>query len=286
MSGRPVQAGHTAAARHVEESGISKADWDKAPMQQLQSSVKADPGLAAQVTDPVTGDTKTGTRHLTAQEGMIDDAVDRARPPGGRLTPQGQLDAADEVVWRSEGTGLDQREVVEKRASGMFDEAKAIDNSDAVKAYRADKAAKEAKVAKAATEVAEKGGKAIGKKLATKALKVVPFVGIGAGLYSVKAEAAQGNYGTAALEAVGLVPVVGDVVDAARLGIAVGEAANEALGIDTVAQEHGDKFERAARSVGLGQDGARLVGATGAALSSITVAPTIALGRKVAGWFE
>src|SRR5258708_39664865 len=111
MSGRPVQGGHTAAARHVVESGISKAAWNTAPMQQLQSSLKADPGLSAQVTDPATGETKVGTRHLLVQEGMIDDAVGRARPPGGALTPQGQLDAANEVQWRSQGTGLDQREV-------------------------------------------------------------------------------------------------------------------------------------------------------------------------------
>src|SRR5262249_16129232 len=38
MTGRTVQAGHTAAARHASESGISKADWDKQPMQHLHSS--------------------------------------------------------------------------------------------------------------------------------------------------------------------------------------------------------------------------------------------------------
>lgn len=144
----------------------------------------------------------------------------------------------------------------------------------------------EAKLAKAGTEAVEQGGKAILKKLGTKALKVVPFVGIGAGLYSAEAEAAQGNYGTAVLEGVGLVPVVGDVVDAARLGVAIGEAGSELLGIDTVAAEHGDRFESAAKFVGLGEDASRIVGATGAALSSITVAPYIALKRKVMGWFN
>jgi hypothetical protein len=286
MSGRSVQAGHTAAARHVEESGISKADWDRASMQQLQSSTKADPGLAAQVTDPVTGETKTGTRHLLAQEGMIDDAVDRAGPPGGRLTPQGQLDAAEEVQWRTQGTGLDQREVVEKRASGLLDETKALDKSEAVQAYRAGKTSKETKLAKAGSQALESGGKTVLKKLGTKALKVIPFVGMGAGLYSAKAEAAQGNYGTAALEGVGLIPVVGDVVDAARLGVAIGEAGSELLGIDAVAEEHGMAVEGAARSLGLSTDTARLLGATGAALSSITIAPQIAIQNKIAGWFR
>lgn len=86
---------------------------------------------------------------------------------------------------------------------------------------------KTGQVIKAAEEALEKGGKTILQKLGTKALKVIPFVGIGAGLYSAKAEAAQGNYGTATLEVIGLVPVVGDVVDAARLGVAIGEAIND-----------------------------------------------------------
>lgn len=138
---------------------------------------------------------------------------------------------------------------------------------------------------KAVSQAVETGGKTL-TKLGTKALKVVPFVGIGAGLYSVKAEAAQGNYGTAALEAVGLVPVVGDVVDAARLGVAVGEAGAEALGIGDVAFEHGTAVEGAAKGLGLGTDAARVIGATGAAVSSITVAPYIAAKRKIASWFN
>ncbi len=82
----------------------------------------------------------------------------------------------------------------------------------------------EAKALKMGEEVLEKGGRAILKELGAKALKVVPFVGIASGLYSMKAEAAQGNYGAAALEGIGLIPVAGDIVDAARLGWAMGEA--------------------------------------------------------------
>jgi RHS repeat-associated protein len=252
MQGRSVQAGHTAAARHVEESGISKADWDKAPMQQLQSSVKADQGLAAQVTDPLTGETKTGTRHLLAQEGMIDDAVDKARPANGRLTPQGQLDAANEVDWRTKGTGLDQREVVEKRASGLFDESKAIEKSDAVKAYRADKTASKGgeKVAKhglvgapgdiakkgfvASSNAAEKGLKEVSivaaKKGLTKLGKVVPVVGNAATVASIGYNLHQGNYLDAGVDAIGEVPVVGT---AFGIGYAAGTVANEFLSEDT-----------------------------------------------------
>jgi hypothetical protein len=82
----------------------------------------------------------------------------------------------------------------------------------------------DAKAVKVGEELLEKGGKTILKELGAKALKVVPFVGIASGLYSMKAEAAQGNYGSAALEGIGLIPIVGDIVDAARLGWAIGGA--------------------------------------------------------------
>jgi len=49
------------------------------------------------------------------------------------------------------------------------------------------------------------------------ALKVVPFIGIGAGITSATYEASQGNYGTAILDLLGLVPVYGDLLDLTRL---------------------------------------------------------------------
>jgi RHS repeat-associated protein len=159
----------------------------------------------------------------------------------------------------------------------------------AVKA-EAKAAVTEAKALKAGTEALEvagkNGAKTALKKLGQKALKVIPFVGMGAGAASAGYEASQGNYGTAALDSVGLIPVVGDVVDAARLGVAVGEVANEVLGIEDVAAEHGAAAEGLAKAAGLGEDGARLVGALGAAVSSITVAPQIAISRTVSGWFK
>src|SRR6516165_10252846 len=93
MSGGDVQAGHTAAARHAPESGISRAQWDTAPMQQLHS--RKGQGLDVTVTDQ-NGNVATRTRH-TSQEGLIDDAVGRVKAANnGVLTPQGQLDAANE----------------------------------------------------------------------------------------------------------------------------------------------------------------------------------------------
>ncbi len=133
MSGSAVQAGHTQAARHVPESG-APATQTNAPdtFQELHS--RRGQGLDVNVTDPHTERTVTRTRH-TAQEGMIDDAVERARR-GGRLTPEGQAAAGEEVLWRSQGTGLDQGEVRVRRASGFFDEGAAIERSPAVQAFR------------------------------------------------------------------------------------------------------------------------------------------------------
>jgi RHS repeat-associated protein len=75
-------------------------------------------------------------------------------------------------------------------------------------------------VVEAGGKPAEKAGKNLAtraKKLATKAKAVVPFFGIPAGLTATMAEGAQGNYGAAFLEALGMVPGLGDVVDAIRL---------------------------------------------------------------------
>ena len=106
--GATVQAGHTAAARHASESGISRADWDTQPMQQLHS--RKGQGLDVTVTDQA-GNVATRTRH-TSQEGLINDAVARVRAAnGGVLTPQGQLDAANEVAWRTANVPMDQRDI-------------------------------------------------------------------------------------------------------------------------------------------------------------------------------
>lgn len=122
------------------------------------------------------------------------------------------------------------------------------------------------------------------KLLGTKAAKFVPFVGIGVGIGLVGLDLKKGDYASAAWDTAEAIPVVGDVVGAGHLGIATGTLMNEGLGIDKVAAEHGMAAEHAAKWLGLGSDGATIVGATTAALSSITVAPTIALDRKIASW--
>lgn len=200
MMGKDVQAGHTAAARHAPESGLSPQLMnDPATFQELHS--RKGKGLDVTTQDKM-GNVKTTTRHRV-QEGLIDDGVQRVKKANaGLLTPQGHLDAAAEVRWRTANVPLDQRNVELIRRSVA---------------------------ANAVSEVAEKGGKTAIKVIGGKALKVIPFIGVGAALYSAQQEFRRGNYGSAALDLVGIVPVVGDVVDAARLGTAIGEEISRRL---------------------------------------------------------
>ncbi|UJS21753.1 MAG: RHS repeat-associated core domain-containing protein [Candidatus Brocadia sp.] len=286
--GGTVQAGHTAAARHAAESGITKQDWDKQPMQELHS--RKGKGLDVTVTDQ-TGQSRTTTRHR-AQEGLIDDAVERSKAAnGGKLTPQGQLDAAAEVKWRTENVPMDQRDVEALRKSGPA----LPEKGPPVDPHTGRVVSNEAKVLKSSEEVGEKVLKesSKGMKVAAKLGKAgrhlaaaIPIAGIVLGQASAAHAASQGDYMGTALDEAGFIPVAGDLLDAARGGIALGEALDEGLGISDVAAEHGERFEKAAKYVGLGEDASRIVGATGAALSSITVAPTIALKRTVVGWFQ
>ena len=69
-------------------------------------------------------------------------------------------------------------------------------------------------------------------------------------------------------------------------GVALGGAVDAALGISDVASEFGDRFERAFKFLGVDEDAARIVGATAAAISSITIAPTIAQIKTGLEWFQ
>jgi hypothetical protein len=163
--GSTVQAGHTAAARHAPESGISKEDWDKQQMQELHS--RKGKGLDATVTDQA-GQKKVTSRHR-AQEGLIDAAVERSKAAsGGKLTPRGQLDAAAEVKWRTANVPMDQRDVDAIRKGGPARPEK----GPPVDPKTGKVVTKEVKLA---TEVTEKLGKeateSTGKKLAKRAAK-------------------------------------------------------------------------------------------------------------------
>jgi RHS repeat-associated protein len=140
---------------------------------------------------------------------------------------------------------------------------------------------------KEAAVVAEKtalkeGAKFVGKK----ALKFIPVVGIFVGIALVTQDAKAGDYSAAGWDAAEAIPVVGDVVGAGHLGIVAGGAANEGLGIDTVAAERGTAVENALTSRGISKEAAMYVGAGAAAISAITDAPGVALSRKVAEWLR
>ncbi len=207
---------------------------------------------------PDAPDTGSASIQLSPKDADID-------PKTGRVVEGPNTTAARESAAKLKGTATE--------AKALTTEAKALSA-----------AAEGAEVA--AKTTAKTAAKTALKKLGTKALKVIPFIGMGAGLTSATAEAAQGNTGAAALDAVGLVPLVGDVVDAGRLGVAVGETADQLLGISDVAAEYGSAAEGLAKSAGLSTDNARLVGATTAAVSAITVAPAEALSRTIVGWFN
>jgi hypothetical protein len=121
------------------------------------------------------------------------------------------------------------------------------------------------------------------KILAGKGAKFVPFVGIGVGVGLVTMDLRKGDKVAAAWDTAEAIPVVGDVVGALHFGLTTGTMLNEGLGIDKVAAEHGEAVEHAAKWLGLGEDPARVLGAIGAGASSITFAPSIALGRTIAG---
>lgn len=111
MKGREVQAGHTATVRDSIKTGISKSQWNQAPMMRLHS-LKGK-GLDVNVTHQ-NGSVTVNTRH-TAQEKMVDTLTNRyenpVNQPKRQLTPEAQLENANQVEWQAENVPLDQRNI-------------------------------------------------------------------------------------------------------------------------------------------------------------------------------
>jgi RHS repeat-associated protein len=84
-------------------------------------------------------------------------------------------------------------------------------------------AAKTTQVTNTALEI---GTKTTFKTIGMKTMKVVPVIGIIAGFYSMQSELRAGNYGNALMDAIGFVPVAGDILDAVRLGAAIYESSS------------------------------------------------------------
>jgi len=207
-----------------------------------------------------------------------------------------------ELYGDNRGRGSRERAIAESRKeAAAMKEAESTSVKEAkqtvkVEAEAAESALKEGKAGlrelvttggKESLATAEKTGLKEGAKLVgTKVAKYIPVVGVVVGAGLVAKDLKEHDYAAAAWDTAEAIPVAGDVVGAGHLGITGGTALNEGLGIDKVAAEFGDKAEAAAKRVGFSQDTATIVGATGAAISSITVAPYIALERKVASWFR
>lgn len=101
------------------------------------------------------------------------------------------------------------------------------------------------------------------------AMAAVPVIGILATQASAAEAANRGDYVSAALDEAGMIPIAGDVLDAGRAGMAVGEAATELLPLERGAIATGEAFESAATWVGFEKDTARTIGAVGGAVGAI-----------------
>jgi len=238
--------------------------------------------------------------------------------PGLAKNPAGALDASGLIISsgqaRVKGSLHNAVHTAEESSTKLQEFAAKHDGSGATAAAQpAEKVAETAKVAesteavaktavhegeeavvqaaktggKEALQTAEKEGLMEGAKLlAPKVAKFIPFVGIGVGIALVSKDVEAKEYSTAAVDAVEAIPGVGDVVGAGHFGVAAGGVLSSGLGIDTVASEHGTAVENSLTSLGMSKDNAMLFGATTAGLSAITVAPTIALERKVMSLFN
>ncbi|MBD1833294.1 toxin [Cyanobacteria bacterium FACHB-472] len=206
--GATVQAGHTAAARHVPESGISKQDWDKQTMQELHSRKRK--GLNATVTDQ-SGLKKVTSRHRS-QEGRIDEAVQRSRKAAssGKLSPQGQLDAASEVKWSTANVPMDQRDVdaIRKGGAALPEKGPPVDP-------------KTGKVVKGARGGIKTGSKVVRAAVRTGA-KALPIAGVGVSLGEAAVHFEEGRYFRAGIALVEAIPIIGTAVLAIDLGVSLG----------------------------------------------------------------
>ena len=189
------------------------------------------------------------------------------RVVGTNLTP----DEFERMEIQGEGARLDQ--ALEQADQRVLDTQLLVSEVQ----DKQSKAAKLAKDFKPLSDVGEslaKSGKlaTAGEKLAKAGkffLAALPIIGIFIGQASAAYSVSKGDYSGAALDEAGFIPFAGDLLDAGRGGYALGEALNEGLGIEEVAMKGGERFERGAKSLGFSEDAARVVGATGAALTAI-----------------
>lgn len=103
-------------------------------------------------------------------------------------------------------------------------------------------------------------------------VKAVPFIGVGAGVAGAAYAASQGDTTTAALDTAGMIPVAGDLLDAARGGYALGEAVGELLVDSDKAMAHGEAAMSVAKDIGLNETASEIFGGVVTAGSAIAQA--------------
>ena len=265
-----VQAGHTMDVKAASEANLPRAYRD-APetMMALHSrvddnlKVESVHGNAGSAVPQVSGKNATptmeridwsdaNTRH-TGQEKLIGDA--RVRSTAGDMTPDeirgAQKSASREVLWRTDNTPWDQRNVAQLReGAAIVGDAKAS-----------------TKMARVRSKLTKAG------KLFAAALPV-----LGVALTTASNAQAATTLATsdsavdkreAALDLAGNIPVAGDLLDAARGGFALGEAAGELMVDQELAMRHGDAAKGLAMKAGLPEDFANVVGGVAAAGSAL-----------------
>lgn len=248
----PIQQHHH---KGVKQSAKVKLPPSKmgTPMSSVYST-KRDPGITAAI------DGKPATHHNVAKH----------------------LDMAEQAKVPKTAAGLEEAAKISKErlpaTVDMTERAKMDWKKSVPKGPPVDSAGKVIKVAEEGAEVALKQAPKATKlaKVGTSLAKAsrhgasaIPFVGIGANIAAAGYNWSQGNYGSAFLDAFGAVPIVGDVVDAARGGVALGDAVSEAPAIEKAAMRTGAGFEDAAKYVGFGADTSRAIGAGGAAIGAV-----------------
>ncbi|ERF71377.1 hypothetical protein EPUS_09301 [Endocarpon pusillum Z07020] len=273
--GAKVQAGHTVPARYATD-GLSPADWDKQTMQRLESR-SYDVAIMDQ-----SGEIDITTRHRAQDFTMIDDAVadaqkaQKAATGVSALPPEGSMHMGDYQIWRSENIPLDEGKVEFIKSMGEAPIDHTITTEMKLAAAEGDLFVKASKASKLG-----KGAKAL--KLLGKAgrhfVAALPVLGMVMGHASAAHAAANGDLQGAALDEAGFIPVAGDLLDAGRGGLALGEALDEGLGISDVAVEHGAVADKLAQDMGFSRETSMYIGAGTSALSAITVSPGIALHK-------
>jgi RHS repeat-associated protein len=271
----PIEHHHHKGVKQAAETKLDPKRMGD-PMSSVWST-KADPVVQGGIGDkPVWDpefDGKTRTHHNIAKE------LDLGEQAKGPKAAKGLEDAAEASKQRLPAT-VDMAERAKMDWTPSTPKGPPVDpHTGRVLSQEASLVSKETKLAKAGTETLEKAGKgarALAKlgKAGRHLAAAVPILGVAAGQASATYSASQGDYVGAALDEAGFIPVAGDLLDAARGGYALGEAANELLVNEDLAMKHGEMAKAAMQTLGAGETLSNVVGglaAAGSALGQVLV---------------